>query len=60
MTPKKEDNKKDPKNYRPISITSCKSRLGERFILLEITKHLKDNHIINSRLGHIVKQKTTF
>jgi hypothetical protein len=63
MIPKKEDNKKDPKNYRPISITSCISRLGERFILLEITKHLKENHIIlnnNRGLGHIVKQKTTF
>ena len=53
MIPKKEDNKKDPKNYRPISITSCISRLGERFILLEITKHLKENHII-------IKQQSGF
>ena len=30
------------KNYRPISLTSTICRLGERFILLEISKHLQD------------------
>jgi hypothetical protein len=29
MIPKKNDGKKDPKNYRPISITSCIAQLCE-------------------------------
>ena len=32
MIPKKNDGKKDPKNYRPISITSCVARLCERIL----------------------------
>jgi exonuclease III len=46
MIPKNNDGKKDPKNYRPISITSCIARLCERFILHEISDHLKKNNII--------------
>jgi hypothetical protein len=53
MIPKKQDGKKDPKNYRPISLTSTISRLGERFILLEISKYLQDNKII-------IKQQSGF
>jgi hypothetical protein len=53
MIPKTVNNKKDPKNYRPISLTSCISRLGERFILLEISKYLSENRII-------IKQKSGF
>ena len=53
MIPKTVNNKKDPKNYRPISLTSCISRLGERFILLEISKHLSENKII-------IKQQSGF
>lgn len=41
MIPKKDDEKKDPKNYRPISLTSCLARLCERFLLIEINDHLK-------------------
>jgi hypothetical protein len=49
----KKDGKKDPKNYRPISITSCVARLCERFILIEINEHLKENKII-------IKQQSGF
>ncbi len=53
MIPKRQDGKKDPKNYRPISLTSTISRLGERFILLEISKYLQDNKIL-------IKQQSGF
>jgi hypothetical protein len=53
MIPKKNDGKKDPKNYRPISITSCIARLCERFILSDINDHLKNNNII-------IKQQSGF
>jgi molybdopterin converting factor small subunit len=53
MIPKKADGKKDPRNYRPISLTSCLAQLGERFILLEINKHLVENKII-------IKQQSGF
>ncbi len=49
----KKDGKKDPKNFRPISITSCVARLCERFILIEINEHLKENKII-------IKQQSGF
>jgi hypothetical protein len=43
MIPKKVDMKgrKDPKNYRPISLTNCLARLCERFVQLEINTFLK-------------------
>jgi hypothetical protein len=53
MIPKKNDGKKDPKNYRPISITSCIARLCERFILIEINDHLKKHKLI-------IKQQSGF
>jgi hypothetical protein len=53
MIPKKDNNKTNPKNYRPISLTSCIARLCERFVLLSINKHLKDKNLI-------VKQQSGF
>lgn len=53
MIPKKDNNKQDPKNYRPISLTSTIARLCERFILEEILDHIKTNKII-------IKQQSGF
>jgi hypothetical protein len=53
MIQKKIDGKKDLKNFRPRSITSCIARLCERFILIEISEHLKKNKII-------IKQQSGF
>ena len=46
MIPKKSENKEDPRNFRPISLTSCLSRLCERFLLADINYHLKKNKIL--------------
>jgi retron-type reverse transcriptase len=53
MIPKKDNNKTNPKNLRPIPLRSCIARLCERFVLLNINKHLKDNNLI-------VKQQSGF
>ena len=46
LIPKKDLNKNDPNNYRPISLTSSIARLSERFILQLINEHLYTNNII--------------
>ena len=52
MIPKTSTGKKDPKNYRPSSITSCIARVCERFIMIDIQDHLKKEKIlIKQQLG---------
>ena len=45
MIPKKGDSW-DPKNYRPISITACLSKLFEKLVAKRINQFLKKNNII--------------
>ena len=33
----------DPRNYRPVSLTSVMGKIMERFILSVLTRHVKDN-----------------
>jgi hypothetical protein len=59
MIEKKADDRTDPKNYRPISITSCLMRLLERLILLRLEQHLKENKIlIDSQSGFRRRRST--
>ncbi len=59
MIPTKANDKNDPKNYLPISITSCIARLCEKFILIEIHDHLKKNKIIiKQQLGFRALRQT--
>ena len=46
MIPKSANSRKNPLNYRPISLTNCMSRLCERVILIRIQEHLKKNNIL--------------
>ncbi|KAJ7402309.1 rna-directed dna polymerase from mobile element jockey-like [Pitangus sulphuratus] len=39
----KKGNKEDPRNYRPVSVTSVPGKVMEKIILAGIEKHLKDN-----------------
>jgi hypothetical protein len=52
MIPKGED-KHNPDNYRPISITPCIMRLVERVIQKRLKKHLDENNIL-------IKQQSGF
>jgi len=36
--------KQDPRNYRPVSLTSVPGEIMERFILSALTGYVKDNH----------------
>jgi hypothetical protein len=52
MIDKKADDKSNPKNWRPISITSCIMRLLERLILRRLQSHLdKEKILITSQSG---------
>lgn len=46
MIPKKVNNSSDPKDYRPISITSNLAKLAERLVLNRMQIFLKEHHII--------------
>ena len=52
MIDKKADDKSNPKNRRPISITSCIMRLFERLILRRLQSHLdKEKILVTSQSG---------
>ena len=46
MIEKKADDHSYPKNFRPISITSCLCRILERIILQWLHDYLKENNIL--------------
>lgn len=43
----KKGEKDDPRNYKPVSLTSVSGKLMEKIILGDIEKHLKDNAVIS-------------
>ena len=52
MIPKKEGMSKDPDKYRPISLTSCLSKLTERLLKTRLYSFLEDNDIlVKQQLG---------
>ena len=65
MIPKKQQNKNssNPKDYRPISLTSCLAKIAERLMLTKI-KDLTDSKILssssNEALGKNDKPKIIF
>jgi hypothetical protein len=59
MISKKDEKKDDPKNYRPISLTSCLARLCERLILEQMLDHIKINKlIVKKQSGFRAKRQT--
>lgn len=55
----KGGNKKEPKNYRPISILPIISKVLEAALLSRLSKYLTENQIINERqFGFVAKSNT--
>lgn len=59
MIPKKQVNSKNPKDYRPISLTSCLAKLCERIIANRIKKILKQKKIIIKQQSGFRHQRQT-
>ena len=45
MIPKKQNDSNNPKDYRPISLTSCLAKLSERLMLMKIKEFMAKNNI---------------
>jgi hypothetical protein len=59
MIPKKQNNSSNPKDYRPISLTSCIAKLAERLILSRIKEFMDKNKIIMKQQSGFRKQRQT-
>ena len=56
----KKDEKDNPKNYRPISLTSCVCKVLEKIIFKHIHNHCKDNNLLSKKQsGFTPKDNTT-
>ncbi len=53
MIPKKKSNSSDPKDYRPISLTSNLAKMAEKLMAIKLKEFLKENNII-------IKQQSGF
>ena len=59
MIPKKNNNFSNPKDYRPISLTSCITKLAERLMLIKIKEFLdKTKIVIMQQSGFRQKRQT--
>jgi hypothetical protein len=59
MIGKKENEKSNPANYRPISITSCMGKLCEKLVLVRLNAFLKQNKIIIDQQSGFRKHRQT-
>ena len=59
MIPKKDNDKTDPNNYRPISVTSCLGKIFERVMTKKLVIFLEMNslllHFQSGSKGHPAK-----
>ena len=58
MIPKK-NRSSDPKDYRPISLTSCIAKLAEKLVYSRISDFLKANNIIITQQSVFCQKRQT-
>ena len=59
----KKGNQSDPKNYRPVSLTSLICKMMEHILVSQIMKHLQSYNIlseVNMDSGHIILVKSNY
>jgi len=54
----KKGQKEDPRNYRPVSLTSVPEKIMEQFILGALTRHVQDNQGIRPSQHEIMKGRS--
>lgn len=52
--------KKDPRNYRPISLTSVPGKVIQKIILRGVEKHLEDNTVISKSQHSFMTRRYCF
>lgn len=55
----KKGNKSDPKNYRPVSLTSNIAKIAERHVHFLLSHHCEANRIISSKQHGFLKGRNT-
>ena len=55
----KKGKRTDPANYRPVSLTSVLSKVMERILSEDITKHLKNNALMSADQHGFAMGKST-
>jgi len=55
----KKGDKKNPGNYRPVSLTSVSCKIMEKIIRKKIMKHLTDNNILSNRQYGFITGRST-
>ena len=59
MIGKKENDKQNPNNYRPISVTSCLGKVMERIITNRLHKFCEENKILAYQQSGFRKHRGT-
>jgi hypothetical protein len=59
MIPKKQVKSETPKDYRPISVTSCLGKLMEKLIRTRLNEYLTKNNLIIHQQSGFKKQRQT-
>jgi len=55
----KKGRNNDPRNYRPVSLTSVPGNVTEQLVLSVITRHVQDNHVIRPSQHRFMKGRSS-